>query len=575
MKLLDIELQGFRSFHDAQSFNFAALAPGLYYVTGENRLKPRLGANAIGKSTLFEAVFWCLYGKTSRNLKAAVVKGWYTKERCAVLMHVQTPQETLEILRTWNPNILEVNGTPVEQQQLEQRIGISAVAFLYSYYHAQFTQKFLDLGATDQMALYSSVAGLDYWEDAAAFASRAARALEGEIGTAREALARAQGQLEQARAEDYAKEIKAWEEERAGTIQELRGKKKALEASTKELEAELKKVAEDSKTFQKLRTDVEKLARVVGGEAQKERAAEHAFYEMKRKKEGKCPECGQQITAQHLKKELARLERAFREAQQAAAAALNEHDEAMKRMVKYRGAEVKAGEYKKDLEQAQHALEATVNAMEEVSESENPWRVKQQQATTTSKKLRAQVKEQTKQLAECEAQTASVAYWAKGFKDVRLYLMQESLAQLTLEVNESLFALGLDDWGLEFDVERETKSGGVSRGFTTLVRAPGLDQLVPWEAWSGGESQRLRIAGTAGVANLICSRLGIVGSTEFWDEPSTWLGGEGITDLLEVLANRAEQEKKAILLADHRVLSYGRFAGTVTIVKDEHGSHIQ
>jgi DNA repair exonuclease SbcCD ATPase subunit len=59
-----VELTNFRSFAGDHSYELPTKA-GLYNLTGQNLVNPRLGANGTGKSTFLEAIFWCLYGKTS------------------------------------------------------------------------------------------------------------------------------------------------------------------------------------------------------------------------------------------------------------------------------------------------------------------------------------------------------------------------------------------------------------------------------------------------------------------------------------------------------------------------------
>ena len=64
-----IELNNFKSYRGIHKVQFPERA-GLYSITGKNLLNPRLGANAVGKSTLLDAIFWALYGKTPRGLRA-------------------------------------------------------------------------------------------------------------------------------------------------------------------------------------------------------------------------------------------------------------------------------------------------------------------------------------------------------------------------------------------------------------------------------------------------------------------------------------------------------------------------
>ena len=77
-----------------------------------------------------------------------------------------------------------------------------------------------------------------------------------------------------------------------------------------------------------------------------------------------------------------------------------------------------------------------------------------------------------------------------------------------------------------------------------------------------------------GLSNLICSRLELQPTVEFYDEPTQWLSESGIQDLLGVLLERAKKYRKVILLADHRGLSFGQFSGTIMVTKDRGGSRL-
>jgi len=55
----------------------------------------------------------------------------------------------------------------------------------------------------------------------------------------------------------------------------------------------------------------------------------------------------------------------------------------------------------------------------------------------------------------------ALSFWVGGFKRVRLFIVEQALQQLELEINNSLGSLGLLDWHIKLDVERENKSGGI------------------------------------------------------------------------------------------------------------------
>ena len=109
-----------------------------------------------------------------------------------------------------------------------------------------------------------------------------------------------------------------------------------------------------------------------------------------------------------------------------------------------------------------------------------------------------------------------------------------------------------------------------------MVQSPYNDRYVSFKCWGGGVSQRLRLAGTMGLIDLIRSRTGVECNIEVWDEPTQWLSEQGIDDLLYVLEERAKEGSKKVFLIDHRKLqSFGGFYNIINIIKDKSGSVIE
>ena len=96
----------------------------------------------------------------------------------------------------------------------------------------------------------------------------------------------------------------------------------------------------------------------------------------------------------------------------------------------------------------------------------------------------------------------------------------------------------------------------------------------PWEAWSGGEGQRLRLAGTLALSNLILRQFNRTCNIQVWDEHLHWLSGSGEDNMLELLQETAKREGITIFVIDHHNLNYN-FDGAITIVKDAEGSHLE
>lgn len=212
--------------------------------------------------------------------------------------------------------------------------------------------------------------------------------------------------------------------------------------------------------------------------------------------------------------------------------------------------------------------------LEDIEHDVNPHRVQQEK---NEKRLAQLNEEREKQFTELEqlveAEEAS-RYWVRGFKSVKLFAVSAALNELEAEVNNALDGLGLGGWSVEFDVDRENKSGTLSKGFFAFISGPDNLEPVKWEAWSGGESQRLRLAASLGLANMIRASKGLELPFEIWDEPSQWMSDAGITGLLDVLQRRARRLKRQIWLIDHRGLEHP-FDAAICIEKTHSGSTIK
>lgn len=516
--ILKVELEDFRSFRGAHSFEFPT-EPGLYAITGKNLENPRLGPNGAGKSTLLEAIYWAFYGRTTRGLKAGDVVNWAAK-RCAVTVHCVIGPDRWVVARTQSPNSLKLNGKTVDQEALQQTLRLGPEAFTYAVMLPQFGNAFFDLAAGDKLTLFSQIMELDYWLDrsheAAVLADAITESIEGDERDA----AKHQGQLETI----------------DGDIEDLRVRDKSF------ADAETERIA-------KLKDKVKELGRNAASTDEAIEFAKKALINLDLKLAAiervakKCPTCGQPVANKDLD-------------------ALSQNQSDFERRLR---------NLQRDKDTAGFEI-ATQRSLIE-AKSENPYTAqiaKKQSAKKAAKEALHELKAEINALNEDHT---AVSYWVGGFKRVRLFIVEETLRQLELEINNCLGSLGLLDWHIELDVERENKSGGITKGFTVLIHAPGAPGPVKWEAWSGGETQRLRLAGDLGLANLIMERAGLSSTIEFFDEPSRHLSQEGMLDLAETLYQRAIGSQKKLWVIEHNLLDYP-YTGAVTVTKDSEGSRL-
>lgn len=192
IRVLQIKLANFRSFSKPSAVTTIDLRGlrGLVHLSGDN------GA---GKSSIMDAVHWCLYGRTSRGVRAGNVRSWRGKGPAYVGIRLERDSCPYDVERRWGPNSLTINGEPVEQARVEELVGLREDEFLHSVYRAQFAPSFLDLAPGAQLALYSQVMQLERWERASERAGKAASALDAEVSDLEREVARALGRLEELR----------------------------------------------------------------------------------------------------------------------------------------------------------------------------------------------------------------------------------------------------------------------------------------------------------------------------------------------------------------------------------------
>jgi DNA repair exonuclease SbcCD ATPase subunit len=607
--ILSLSFENFRSYAGKHQFELPA-EPGLYFLTGLNQAEPKLGSNGAGKSTLLDAIYWCLFGRTLRGLKAGDVVTW-GKKGCAVNVTMVVGDETATIARTQNPNSLGLNGKPVDQDELQKYLRLTPDSFAYTVIMPQFGQSFFELTPTNKLALFSQIMGLDYWLDRSQEAASKAETIKTTIGTLTVKI----------------QSSRHWVEEAADEIDSLLEKQTTFDKVQKVTIADLDHRLDEVELRLLGTKDKRKLASegaaIIGRERQKKLEsirsieAAHAKHvkaadtikterveiqvkldldrtKLKRlsKLGAECPTCLQQVDKKHLEAERSALEKSIGRQSAALVATTQRYDESSRFASRvYRNLteakEVFSQIVTEDSQAKSNlvglngqvtALEGQVTALKGQllveQKRPNPYQGLASEKQRALSALKAKLKQFEATLQEASANYEAVSYWVAGFKRLRLFLIEDTLRALELEVNNNLSSLGLVDWQVAFDVERENKSGGLTKGFVVFIQNSSHPEPVRWESWSGGEAQRLQLAGDLGLANLIMTQAGLTNTIEFYDEPSKHLSQEGLLDLAEALHQRALDDGKRIFLIDHRTIEFGDFADVIQVTKTGAGSSL-
>lgn len=608
-----ITLRSFKCFSGETTFEFPK-QPGLYLIQGENKIQPQLEGNGCGKSTLLgDALAWCFFGKTPRLLKAGDVINWEAGSSASVQFKFNMGGTKYAILRTQTPNslCLDVDGVrqTATQDQIDHLLGLDFEGFITSIVFAQFNSMFFDLTSAEKSTLLSKILNLDLWDVAVDMAKKSVAQLESSLNVVLRDISRIEGQLEGLQAQNFKEKIQNWEELQQQKVNELQKElvnpqkiiKKVKERGLV-VEKHLKKVEDELSEVvildQELCLDVKKLEKVIQ-DIRNQIANNQGMYKQAKKEFEKfesvdktCPYCNQEVSEEHLKVEIERcgfhLSRLHEESVNLEFKMQNKNGD-LKEL--YTGLEEissirqELSEEKRQIVEEKAQLKAeVVSAMtlekslttqwENLQKEVNPYVLEERKQQQQVGLLQDNLKIFVEKTQSIEKELYATQFWVKSFKEVRLSLISEVLTQLELEVNNKLFQLGLQDWKVLFAVEGLTKGGKVKKGFTVTIITPYNLEPVNWNAWSGGESQRLRLAGSLGIADLITSRCPYVPTFEVFDEPSSYLSEAGITSLLDILADRARLMNKQIFLIDHRRLDSTKFDGVISVVKTHDGVEV-
>lgn len=604
-----LEMLNFRSYRGEHSFDFPD-RDGLYFFAGTNSVDA-IGGNGAGKSTLWEAVTWCLYGRTTRGLKADDIITW-GESTCRVSLELTVGDNRYLIKRSQKPNSLTIDDKPVDQEELEKHIRLNFEAFSCSVLNAQFGTSFFAMKPAAKLTLFSDIMRLGFWLDASDRAAKQARELETEIDRWRTVIEQHKAKIELTKADIVDLEAKEtnFKAERQRQIDEI--KKQSLESwgDTREYATIVEnaprveaKLLADLKAAKRVLVRYAAYVELVLEKISDNNASKKIYtgnYEahlsaIKRleRTAGACRECGRLMDEQHKKTELARLDGHLKTSEINIKAAHETHESHLKDLVRQKSKVAKIESeieeindeitaHKRKVAQAEAKADAAQAKFDELGErlhaiegAANPHTEMLQRKRMQLKAYKKIITESTESLNQAEAEHVAVSYWIKGFKQVRLFIIEQAFNALELEVNNSLAQLGMVEWQITFDIERENKAGGITKGFVVFVKGPSNPEPVKWESWSGGETQRLQLAGDLGLANLIMQQAGLRNTIEVFDEPSTHMSAEGLVDLANLLHERALNDGKRIWIVDHTAITnFGDFEAIIKVRKDKHGSRI-
>lgn len=609
-----ITIKDFKTFTGSHKFDLAR-QPGLYYVTGKNLLNPELGANGVGKSTIWDALTWVLWGRTGRDARpAAAIQPWGKKGTTTVqLMFTRNGVDNF-IYRTRNPNSLRHSvdasdsDVEIQQEDVAKILGMSEAMFRRTLVLGQFGELFLDAKPEAQAQMFNEALDLDIWNRARVVAQDAASVARKDTTVAQASMSAHEVLLRTVTAdiEDAEKRSDLFETDKAARLAKLKTGIVTLTADRDKIEESpvlQPQVPNQDKSnnirakLNPIRTKLEVQFSMLKREnvALDNAEADLNFFkeQEKSKKPKRCEACGQPVSDAEFSKKKKAAEDKYKEVAAAVTTLMASttalraegvaHNEKLKQAedgerdaVELYDAALQAyTDYQGELQGVRAQLQRERRALGDEEATTNSAADSLARLRTRRQGYRVEQGDLKEKLAQAQLIGEQADFWVDAFREIRLSIIDSALVELEMASSRHMAMLGLEDWGIKFDTEKETQSGKVSYAFTVLLYPPGQQESVKWESYSGGESQRVQLAVAFALSEVLLSRAGLSPNIEVLDEPTRGLSADGVADLLDHLRDRALELGRAIYFVDHHSLDKGAFDATLMVEKDKKGSTLR
>lgn len=618
-----VEIEGFKAFMNKVSLDFDSLPmDGLIHLTGINEAEPRLGANATAKSTIWDAMCWCLYGKTTRDLFASKIISWHRKkgDKTSVQLDFSLLGVRYRLFRSQQPNTLAISKLvdgvwkkpkTTDQKELNKLIPLTKFEFLYSVIMPQMGALFIELDPQQKLKIFTDIFNLHKWEELSKHAADEAKVITSNLQHQKAELRHVEGKLESIRSSAELDGHHIWLQEQqrhiATTIASMKNEKKSLHELMAALDSTRNKIADIKVSIKKATVSVDKALRNETLSKQRldelyERAvAAHSslFVTAAALKEFKslgdtCHVCQQGISQKHKKAVVSALQKQHND-QEAQADAADEEYRSMKN-THNKNKETYA-ECESKLKSLERLLQASRNeasrlrlrtdehtrnyhrhkdVLNKLKHERSPYKNAAKKIEREIDVLQKEIRARQTATRHLDEQLKCTNYWVKGFKEIRLFVLSDVLSQLEFEIQAVLEHIGLQGWSMQVSVDRVTGSGTVQKGVYVDIRAPSSPASSPIaiEQWSGGETQRLGLAMQFALSNLILHMKGVATNIQVFDEPTSYLSPEGVEDLVEVLKLWADANQRQVWIVDHRELTSASINKRLVLRKTNTGSTI-
>lgn len=618
MRFLELQLHNFMCFEDE---TLKLDGQGLVFVQGINKDSEAANGNGSGKSSLIvEGLLWTLFGKTARGIKGddVVRKGadgclasvhWeQDKTQYRVVRHQDHPefgnslgftciQEQTDTTELTNLTCTDKRRT---QELIEKTLSFGMQLALYALVLGQKSLSFV--GATDAVKkqILETIMQFEFLNDAQALAKVKAATLQDKITETDKDLVKAQTKQTSLTAElsRLDTEQTSWQTRQEALTQQLREQLKELQRRQGLQETFIQErdvVRERLTKFEDSDKERAELTAVCSAMRSQQdillskvdltnAAIVRLEVSTKAKPNPNCPRCGQILPSSELEKEKRRLAIERKDLR----GYLNEVEqtETLVRLCKLRAEvagvalnELPALEKTQADRQAYDRLSSRIDDLltlkierheEEIcklSSAVSPYAGLIEKVVQNLKEVDQQDKQLVKEVTSLKSEKAYYDFWIVGFgkKGLQSYLLDAAVPFLTERANVYAATLCGGDVSIEFKTTIETEDGTPRDDLVVnCTNQCGADK---YEGQSGGEQNRIDMAVTLALQDLVLSRLGTDMNFSVFDESTPFTDTEGVQRVVRLL-RELSATRSSIFFVSHNPDYLDHFDNHLTVVKE-------
>lgn len=562
-----INLRNFMSFHKE---TFSDLdRRGLTLIEGKNLDDG--DSNGSGKSSLWDAVSFALFGHTVRGLKGDEVVHRKFKKECEVRVEFEFKGQTWAVVRTRKPDrfYVEVDGktnelgtTAMTQQWLIDTLEIDYDLFRSTVVFAQGeTFNFVNSTNKEQKEVLSKIMRISYEARLNKAKAKIKDLKEKKYDVDRNLTVLNSHVIE---GEDFfSDEIEDWEASRTARIDRKKNEARDIKKKLEELKDDdasvmEKQIKENTEKIDQIRArSADYVTKSADLRAEVKQAQKYLDSAEDLMKAPECPTCGHAIDGLDLADKLRHVEsemeitkvellkweeKVMLSNQGQDKLSKSSHDLRNKVMI------VKLATQQRDL-----LTESVSDILEEVKEiktEENPWFKKRVGELIKQKDIRTKIAAFEKTKESVDAMIPYVDFWVNAFGDsgIKSFVFDLVCATLTTRTNYYLNILTSGKVIVTFDTQKKTKSGEVREKFDCEILVDG--QTVKYDAYSGGEKRRISLAVDLALSDLMSDYYVQTFNIVVFDEQDLHLDRQGRAAYLNLLKEVAKTKHVFVVAHD-------------------------